>query len=33
MGRRGQAAVEENLSLEPEVRKLRALYEEILQSA
>ena len=33
MGLRGQAAVEESLSLEPEVRKLRELYEEILQSA
>jgi len=33
MGRRGQAAVEESLALEPEVRRLRNLYEEILQSA
>jgi hypothetical protein len=33
MGLRGQAAVEDSLSLEPEVRRLRELYEEILTSA
>jgi hypothetical protein len=33
MGRRGQAAVEESLSLEPEVQRLRQMYGEILQGA
>lgn len=33
MGRRGQVAIEESLLLEPEVRRLRELYEEILTSA